>query len=233
MLVAPSRYMCQLVLEALPYPEHRTAVLPNPLEQSLTALRPDVNAVPEKTYFLAVGRFEEEKQFGWLVEVFARMPGIPLVIVGHGRLFQVVEARVRDLNLKHITLVGRITDKAMLWRYYQQAYGVVISSNRENLPLVLHEAFSHGKPVVATRVGGISEWITHEETGLLYGPNDAEALVTLVQHLWDDPCLARKLGQQAYALVQQQFNGQQVYTQTVQVLERAVAMHHQAHNTCG
>lgn len=63
---------------------------------------------------------------------------------------------------------------------------VVPSLWPENSPLVIHEAFMHGVPVVAARVGGVPELVAHEINGLLYDPFDAESLATSLQHVIDD-----------------------------------------------
>ena len=61
---------------------------------------------------------------------------------------------------------------------------VTVPSQIESFGMVIIEAMARGKPVVAARVGGIPELVTHEETGLLVDrrPNQlADALVSLLQ----------------------------------------------------
>ena len=57
----------------------------------------------------------------------------------------------------------------------------------ENSPLVIHEAFMAGVPVVAARVGGIVDLVEHGRTGLLYDPNVAGALGASLRSLVDAP----------------------------------------------
>lgn len=70
---------------------------------------------------------------------------------------------------------------------------VVPSLWPENSPLVIHEAFMHGVPVVAARVGGIPELVVHDVNGLLYEPFDAGALAASLQRLIDTPHLLAEL----------------------------------------
>src|SRR6476620_9259267 len=70
---------------------------------------------------------------------------------------------------------------------------VVPSLWPENSPLVIHEAFMHGMPVVAARVGGIPELVSHDINGLLYEPFSAESLAASLQRLIDDPDLLPRL----------------------------------------
>lgn len=64
---------------------------------------------------------------------------------------------------------------------------VVPSLWLENSPLVIHEAFMAGVPVVAARIGGIADLIEHGRTGLLYDPNDAGALEAALRSLMETP----------------------------------------------
>jgi len=64
---------------------------------------------------------------------------------------------------------------------------VVPSLWLENSPLVIHEAFMAGVPVVAARIGGIADLIEHGRTGLLYDPNQAGALEAALRSLMETP----------------------------------------------
>ena len=65
---------------------------------------------------------------------------------------------------------------------------VVPSLWLENSPLVIHEAFMAGVPVVGARIGGIAELVVHEQNGLLYDPpSSAEALAAALRRLIEEP----------------------------------------------
>src|SRR5215207_2154187 len=70
---------------------------------------------------------------------------------------------------------------------------VVPSRWYENQPGVSFEAFAAGMPVVATDLGGMSEFVKHEENGLLFEPEDAEDLARQVRRLYEEPGLLEKL----------------------------------------
>ena len=71
--------------------------------------------------------------------------------------------------------------------YYQRADVYINSSLSEAFPLPVGEAMACGAPVVAARVGGIPDMVIHGETGLLFEPNDADALAEELLELLDDP----------------------------------------------
>jgi glycosyltransferase involved in cell wall biosynthesis len=81
----------------------------------------------------------------------------------------------------------------------------VLSTHWEGLPLVILEAMSHGKPVVATAVDGIPEVVEHERTGLLFPHEDDLQLGAHILALLRDPVMAARLGEAGRRLVQTKF----------------------------
>jgi glycosyltransferase involved in cell wall biosynthesis len=71
---------------------------------------------------------------------------------------------------------------------------VVPSLWPENSPLVIHEAFMAGVPVVGSRQGGIPELVTHEQNGLVYEAYSAVDLRGALKRLIDHPDLLRRFG---------------------------------------
>ena len=70
---------------------------------------------------------------------------------------------------------------------------VVPSLWPENSPLVIHEAFMHGLPVVGARMGGVPELVTHGVNGLVYDAFSTDALRSCLQQLVDDRGLVESL----------------------------------------
>jgi glycosyltransferase involved in cell wall biosynthesis len=81
----------------------------------------------------------------------------------------------------------------------------VLASVSEGFPNVLLEAMAAGKPVVATRVGGVPELIEHGRDGVLVDPADAAGLADAVLSLMKDPARARTLGENAGKKVRRDF----------------------------
>src|SRR5206468_6354465 len=67
---------------------------------------------------------------------------------------------------------------------------VIASLHTEASPIVLREAFASGRPVIATKVGDISEIIEHRQNGLLTEPGDSKALAAAIFEFLSDPKLA-------------------------------------------
>jgi len=75
---------------------------------------------------------------------------------------------------------------------------VVPSVWAENSPLVIHEAQQARLPVITANVGGMAEYVHHEENGLLFKHRCADSLAEQMQRLADNPALAKKLGERGY-----------------------------------
>jgi glycosyltransferase involved in cell wall biosynthesis len=130
-------------------------------------------------HVLYVGRLSEEKGVRELAEA-AR--GLPLVVVGDGPL--------RSLLPQSVGFVP----PGELGPYYERAAIVVVPSRREGYGMVAREAMAHGRPVVATAVGGLVDAVEDEVTGLLVPPGDVQALRAALERLLGDADLRAQLG---------------------------------------
>ena len=82
-------------------------------------------------------------------------------------------------------------------RALREADIFLLPSTSEGLPVALLEAMAYGKPIVATRVGGIPDVLADGTEGVLVPPGDVAALAAAVGELVGDPDRARELGRAA------------------------------------
>lgn len=75
-----------------------------------------------------------------------------------------------------------------------QCDAFILPSHFEGVPVCILEAMSYGKPVIATRVGGIPDIITNGENGILVPPSDRKALIEALDRSLDHPEQMRKMG---------------------------------------
>lgn len=135
-----------------------------------------------QAHVLFAGRLSPEKGIADLVEATR---DLPLVVAGDGPL----RALVPDA-------LGFVAHDE-LGRLYDEAAVVVLPSLREGLPLAVVEAMAHGRPVVATRVGGIPDLVEDGVTGFLVEPGDRDGLRAALERLLADPQLRRRMGTEA------------------------------------
>ena len=94
---------------------------------------------------------------------------------------------------------------AELFRYYRLASAVVLPSLRDGLPNALLEAMACGRPVIASRVGGIPEVIRDGVDGVLVQPGDSDALAQAMSTVLANPRQAADLGARARLRVREEF----------------------------
>jgi glycosyltransferase involved in cell wall biosynthesis len=151
-------------------------------------------------YLLFVGRLASNKGLLPLVEAFSIVgrdhPDATLVLVGEdGGMRGAVEAAASRSGLgDRVRFLGHVADDAVLADAFREARFTVLPSEYEAFGLVLLESLAQGTPVIASRVGGIPEFVPDGRAGLLVPPNDPGELARAIERLWTDETLARQLG---------------------------------------
>ena len=152
-------------------------------------------------FALFVGRLASNKGLIELVQAFAALahydPSARLVVVGEdGGMRATIEQAVRRDGLEgRVHLTGFVADERLLAAAFREARLFVLPSAYEAYGLVLLEALAQGTPVIASRVGGIPEFIEDRKSGRLVPPGSPAALANALVELWNDPALARSLGE--------------------------------------
>ena len=150
-------------------------VIPSPVVIPASVGEPD-----DPPHALYVGRLSEEKGVRELAEA-AR--GLPLVVVGDGPL--------RSLFPESVGFVP----PRELGPYFERAAVVVVPSRREGYGMVAREAMAHGRPVVATAVGGLLDAVEDGVTGLFVPPGDVALLREAIAGLLHDDARRVRLGE--------------------------------------
>jgi trehalose synthase len=105
----------------------------------------------------------------------------------------------------------------------RQAAVVVQKSLVEGFGLTVTEAMWKARPVVASRLGGIQDQITHGRDGLLVNPYDLDELAGVLRRPFEDPGLAAQLGAAAHARVLLEYVGDRHLEQYVGLFSRLVS----------
>ena len=166
-----------LAEEALALGAADVRLIPSGVSVPATTGHPD-----EPPHVLYVGRLSEEKG---VRELAVASEGLPLLIVGDGPL--------RSLFPQ---AVGFVPPHA-LGPWYDRAAVVVVPSRREGYGMVAREAMAHGRPVVATAVGGLVDAVEDGVTGILVPVRDPTALRRAMERLLADDTLRQRLGANA------------------------------------
>jgi glycosyltransferase involved in cell wall biosynthesis len=189
-------------------------------EIPLARLRP-VDAQPP--LMVMVARFAAQKDHSTLLQALSGLLSMNwrLLLVGTGNQEKRVVRQVDALGLAdRVRILPPKTDVAHL---LMRAQIFVLSTHFEALPISILEAMRAGLPVVATNVGGISESVRHQETGLLVGHGDVAGLREALACVLTDPALRLALGSAGRRLWATQFTASVMAARTVEVYKRALS----------
>jgi glycosyltransferase involved in cell wall biosynthesis len=106
---------------------------------------------------------------------------------------------------------------------YERAAVVAVPSLREGFGVACAEAMAHGRPVVASAVGGLLDLVVDGETGLLVPPGDVPALRAALERLLADRELRRRFGEAGRERIRRSFSWPAVTDATIAAYEEALA----------
>ena len=181
---------------------------------------------------LFVGRLVEKKGVHNLLsamqQVLRKSPQATLVLVGDGTQRQELERMAERLEIAgSVRFLGKLPHEH-LPEYYAAAdlfVGPSVvdrSGDTEGLGVVFIEAASAGLAIVGTSVGGISDVLIPEVTGIAVEPDQPEALANAIERLLGDEPLRRRLGEAARQHALRRFSWSQVAERFSDVFRRAL-----------
>jgi glycosyltransferase involved in cell wall biosynthesis len=143
-----------------------------------------------------IGRMTAVKRTEDVLAAFKRLRenGVDayLCLVGDGPQRRAIERRAHQLGvMRHTFFLGSQEEVA---RYYAAFDVLVLPSANEGTPVSAIEALAAGRPVVATRVGGVPDVVRDGEDGFLVDAGDADALAERLERLAKEPELRERMG---------------------------------------
>lgn len=186
------------------------------LPEPLPAGDPHLASLPSEPFILYFGDVTFDKGGAVLAEAYRSLPNPPpLVLVGRCFLDEVA-------SLPGVVALGPMPHRYAIEALRRSLFTVVPSILPETFGLVALETAAAGKPIVASDIGGLSEVIVDDETGLLVPPGDAGALSAAMQRLLVEPQLRERLGAAAHKRAAE-FSPAVVVPQFEQAYEAALA----------
>ncbi len=170
-----------------------------------------------RDFALFVGRISEEKGIKTLLQAWSALDDkTVLKVAGAGPLESLLSGKdsIMALGLQNAAEISRLMQEA--------AFMVLPSEWYEGFPLVLVEAFAHGLPVLASRLGSMADIIKDGETGLLFEPGNAYDLADKAKWLFEHPQQARELGDNARRTFLEKYTAEQNYAELIAIYEDAI-----------
>lgn len=175
--------------------------------------------LPEDSFIIGiVGRLRPNKGHYTALKAFQKLqkkiPNAFLLFVGDGELRKDISDNIVQMGLR---------DRVIMTGYRKDVPEIIsildvslVPPLWDCCPRSVLEAMSCRVPVIGTSVGGIPEMITHEETGLIIPPGDAEALAHCILRLRNDTEFVKKIKAKATEEVQERFNPSKIVETMIQ-----------------
>ena len=149
--------------------------------------------------------------------VVTKVPNVKFMFVGEGYLKEELERLVKQLGVSdYVIFTGFRTDIPEVTAVFDIS---VLASFFEGMGRVLLEAMVLGKPVIASRVGGIVDVVDDGKTGILVPPNDSAALAEAMIMLLSDGELRKKMGKAGKEKIDAKFSAKTMVNQIEKVYE--------------
>lgn len=182
----------------------------------------------EDKLLVVVGRLHKQKGHSYLFHAISKVqnevPKIKLLVVGEGEEENSLKYLAKSLDLTEQIIFAGLRHE--IERILIMAEIFVLPSVWEGMPNALLEAMVAGKPVIATKVGGVPELVVHGETGILVPPEDVDALANAIKDLLNDTSKAQKLGEAARTQVEKHFTISKTVEETENLYQKLLDEKH-------
>jgi len=222
-IIANSNYVRKQIINNGLSP-HRVITLHCGVKQPKYPTTSLTKEIHQNQRILFVGRIVPDKGIEWLLKALAKTnPNIHLDIAGEGWIKSKMEQLAKKIGLnRRITWHGWC-NKDKLETLYQQCLAVVFPSLwPEPAGLVTLEAYAHYRPIIASSIGGIPEYVQNSKTGILIPPNHIQNLADAINELATNYHKSRLMGEEGQQWFQQEFSLglhihklEKIYSQTI------------------
>lgn len=130
--------------------------------------------------------------------------------------FEEINEFILKNNLTNVKFLGQLNTE-QIKEEYSRCSLLVLPSKQETAPMVIAEAMSCGKPVVATKVGGISYMVEDNENGFLFEKGNDKILAEKIALLLKDKELRKKFGKKAKEIAEKRWKVEIIAKKHLQV----------------
>lgn len=209
-VVCPSRHVAQQVEEVIKDPS-LIKVIYSSIDPTMfykhprsNALRNELGVKEHETLIGTIGMIRRRKDLPTFINVAEQLikqgKMVRFVIIGEGPEMQSIQRLLEQKQLTgKVTMTGFRDDLSAV---YPDLDIFLLTSNAEGFSTVILEAFASGVPVVASAVGGITEIVEEEVSGLLAQPGDVEDFTAQVIRLMETSKLAERMSTNARAMME-------------------------------
>jgi glycosyltransferase involved in cell wall biosynthesis len=172
---------------------------------------------------LYFGRLSPEKGLISLLHAIQKLPAIPFQIAGTGPQRADLEQIALDLRLTNVAFLGHVQGSALENLVANSRFTILPSLAYETMGKTILESYAWSRPVIATDLGSRRELVIHGATGLLYPAGDSDRLADSIRFLYEQPSLARQMGEAGRELVRERHSPESRYQALLSIYQDLVA----------
>jgi glycosyltransferase involved in cell wall biosynthesis len=196
--------------------------LPAVPEERKEQLRSQFDIAAASLVLTSIGRFTAQKGHTYLLAALERLvalyPSLVLLLVGDGELKGVIEAEIMARHLESNVRLPGFRDNVGEILSITDIF--VFPSLEEGLPYMVLTSMAAGKPVIASRVGGIPEAVDEGVTGFMVPPKDVGELGEAMKRLIQDAALRMEMGRKGLERLKARFSKEAMLTSTLALYPR-------------
>lgn len=207
-LICPSAYLAAAYEESGLVPPGKALVVHNGADIRRLS---DITRKPSngKVRFAYIGHLGPHKGVAVLLEAFAQVcragKRAALTVVGEGQQGEELQRMAASLGIaKKVRFAGKVDNRDIRRIYRETDVLVVPSVWRENQPCTIMEAMATRTAVIASRIGGIPEFVGDRKSGMLFEPGNAIELGMCMQELIDSPDKRQAYAEQAWQVIREE-----------------------------
>lgn len=175
-------------------------------------------------YAVFMGRLVENKGVRVLLDAWKKLPAkYTLQIIGEGPERAALEAEARELQLTGITFRGQLPRAKAMEIVKGARFTIFPSSWYEIFGMCIVESFACGTPVLCSRLGGMTEIVEDNLTGLHFNPGDAKDLASKVRWAWNHPSELAEMGRAARGKYETEYTAEKNHSLLMGIYEQALA----------
>lgn len=221
-VIVNGRDHLQFMQEIYHYPPERVHYIPlGP--RSVFLKWSTQNISEEDGTILFLGRINKHKGLEYLVKaqpmITEQFPTARIIIAGHGE--DLARCRRLIVDPSRFEILDGFIPGETVARLFQQASVVVVPYLTAATSGILMTAYVFGKPVVATRVGSLPEYVRDGVTGVLVDPSDETQLADALIQMLANKALRHQMGENATYWIQEELGWKKIATQTLEAYKSA------------
>jgi len=207
-IIAVSNFVKKAIIDETYVSEERVKVIYNGIDPSSFSseyINRDNNCVS----ILYVGRVIKSKGIDIILESLSKTKDVDffLNIVGDGNFTDTAKKLAEKLGIsQEVKFHGKLEFSEIVRLLYRSDIFVMPTKRVEGFPMTMVEAMFSGIPIIATKIGGVSEAVWDEETGFLVDTPNASDLLRMLEVLINDKKLREEFGRNALNRAQNLFS---------------------------